>query len=197
LLIPVSTCNLLVKLLKAVDGLVMMTVSCGRSQVMFSFTQPGAKGMPSLKVRLVARLIEGTYPDIEAIVPKTSTTVVVLNVAEALAELKLAKPFARDSSNILRLRICPDECEEEVGGCLVLEATAEETGSHAGVLPAVVIGLPTTSIVNLHYLEEVLDHLSTPELVMALTTPDRPLLIQALGNAVTGLDVLMPRSTNR
>lgn len=57
---------------------------------------------------LSSRLLEGEYPDFEKIIPKSSTSKVLLDKEEFLRAVKLASIFARDAGNIVKLKISKD-----------------------------------------------------------------------------------------
>lgn len=54
---------------------------------------------------LVSRLIEGSFPDYQQIIPKSSKTQVKVNTVEFLNALKMASLFARESANNIKLEI--------------------------------------------------------------------------------------------
>ena len=54
---------------------------------------------------LVSRLIEGSFPNIGAAIPKEHATRAVVETKEFAAAVKTVTPFARDSSNIARIKI--------------------------------------------------------------------------------------------
>ena len=57
---------------------------------------------------LTSRLLEGEYPDFEKIIPKSSTTKVLLDKEEFIRAVKLASIFARESANIVKIRVLKD-----------------------------------------------------------------------------------------
>jgi len=59
-------------------------------------------------VVLTSRLLEGEYPDFEKIIPKAATIKVTLDKEELLRAVKLASIFARESANIVRIKVLKD-----------------------------------------------------------------------------------------
>jgi DNA polymerase-3 subunit beta len=59
-------------------------------------------------VILTSRLLEGEYPDFEKILPKSSNIKVLLDKEEFLRATKLASIFARESANVIKLKILKD-----------------------------------------------------------------------------------------
>ena len=57
---------------------------------------------------LASRLLEGEYPDFEKIIPKESNLKVTLDKEEFFRAVKLASIFARESANIVKIKILKD-----------------------------------------------------------------------------------------
>src|SRR5579883_2766230 len=109
-IIPARTLAELGRILPEGDERVEVTVTPNRSQVLFH----------TASLDLVSRLIEGTFPNFRAIIPKESTTHAVVETKELAAAVKSASFFARDSSNIARVKINPS-AEGEGTGAITIE----------------------------------------------------------------------------
>ena len=59
-------------------------------------------------VILTSRLLEGEYPDFEKIIPKSSSVKVLLDKEEFARAVKLASIFARESANIVKIKVMKD-----------------------------------------------------------------------------------------
>lgn len=59
-------------------------------------------------VILTSRLLEGEYPDFEKIIPKSSSVKILLDKEELLRAVKLASIFARESANIVKVKVLKD-----------------------------------------------------------------------------------------
>jgi len=57
---------------------------------------------------LTSRLLEGEYPDFAKIIPKSSSINVLLDKEEFVRAVKLASIFARESANIIRIKVLKD-----------------------------------------------------------------------------------------
>jgi DNA polymerase-3 subunit beta len=178
LLIPAKTLSELSRILPN-EGSVKMIVTENRSQVLFHTDN----------VDLVSRLIEGTFPNFRQIIPKEHTTRAVIETKEFAAAVKTVVPFARDSSNIGRVKI-------EASGSLTIEATAEDVGSNTTTINAAVEGPDQQIIFNVKYLSDVLAVLDTPELSLEVTSAVRPGVIKPVG-ATDYTYVIMPMNTSR
>jgi len=60
---------------------------------------------------LTSRLLEGEYPDFEKIIPKSSSIKVLLDKEEFMRAVKLASIFARESANIIKIKVLKDGIE--------------------------------------------------------------------------------------
>jgi DNA polymerase-3 subunit beta len=184
ILIPARTLNELARILPA-EGSVDMIVTPNRSQVLFH----------TENIDLVSRLIEGTFPNYRQIIPKEHTTRAVVETKEFAAAVKTVIPFARDSSNIARVKISGGG-EGGEPGQLTIEATAEDIGSNVSTIHAAVDGPEQQIIFNVKYLSDVLAVLGTPEVALEVTSGTRPGVIKPVG-AADYTYVIMPMSTNR
>lgn len=184
ILIPAKTLNELARILPP-EGAIQMIVTPNRSQVLFHTDN----------MDLVSRLIDGTFPNFRQIIPKEHTTRAVIETKEFAAAVKTVVPFARDSSNICRIKVAPGATESEQG-TLTIEATAEDVGSNISTIAASVEGPDQQAIFNVKYLSDVLSVLDTPEVALELVNSARPGVIRPVGGGDYTY-VIMPMSTNR
>ena len=120
-----------------------------------------------------SRLIEGDFPDYEKIIPKTSTISIEVDKEDLLRAVKLAAPFARDNSNIVKLGIGKGE--------LVVSAESSSGGSQETRLD---LRIDTTSpeaskgedfevAFNYKFLEDFLGSVEGEEVRIELTSTDK------------------------
>ncbi|MBV9689778.1 MAG: DNA polymerase III subunit beta [Ktedonobacteraceae bacterium] len=187
ILIPARTLTELARILPS-EGAVQMIVTPNRSQVLFH----------SENIDLLSRLIEGTFPNFYQIIPKESSTRAIIDTKEFAAAVRSVTPFARDSSNITRVKIASADDE----GTVTIEATAEDVGSGVSTINAKVEGQEQEQqiIFNVKYLSDVLAVIDTPEVALEVTSPARPGVIKPWNSDEATIDytyVIMPMSTNR
>jgi len=185
ILIPARTLTELARILPA-EGPVQMIVTPNRSQVLFHTEQ----------LDLVSRLIEGTFPNFRQIIPKEHTTRAVLETKEFAAAVKPAVLFARDSSNIVRIKINPGDSSGLEPGSVTVEATAEDLGDITSSINAAVDGGELQIIFNVKYLADVLAVINTPEVALEANAPTRPGVVKPVG-AADYTYVIMPMHINR
>lgn len=180
ILIPARTLTELSRILPS-EGAVRMIVTPNRSQVLFH----------TENIDLLSRLIEGTFPNFRQIIPKDHTTSAVVETKEFAAAVKSVAPFARDSSNIARIKI-----QGSGEGTLTIEATAEDVGDNISTINSSVDGPEQQIIFNIKYLAEVLSIIDTPQVKLEVTSASRPGVLRPVSSADYTY-VIMPMSTNR
>ncbi len=185
ILIPARTLSELARILPS-EGAVQMIVTPNRSQVLFHTEQ----------IDLVSRLIEGNFPNYRQIIPKEHTTRAVVDTKTFAARVKSAALFARDSSNIARIKIDGGDGSGLAAGVVTIEATAEDLGDNVGVLNAAIDGPEQQIIFNVKYLADVLAVIGTPEVAIEVNAATKPGVIKPIGPADYTY-VIMPMHTNR
>ncbi len=120
-------------------------------------------------VDLVSQLIDGNYPDYNAIVPVKHQAHVVVHTAEMLKACRAASVFARESQNTVKLSITPGAL-----GQMVVQSTSAETGDNVGQVDATVEGEPIEIAFNVKYLVDVLTAVRTDQVAIETTTPSSP-----------------------
>lgn len=115
---------------------------------------------------LSSRTLEGSFPDYEKIIPKEPKVSVRTDKEEFLRAVKLASVFARDSANIVKIKILKDG----------LEISGEsQSGSQKGKVDAKVEGKVELEIAfNFRFLEEFLHAARGEEIKIELSDADKP-----------------------
>jgi len=161
------------------DQMITMIIPPGRSQVIFHMKS----------AELVSQLIEGTYPDLEQLIPRSYRTRAVLSTSLFLKACKQAEIFAREGSHIARVNIQDDG---EMGpGKVEISGQSEETGYNQTVIDATIEGLPQLIAFNVRFLREVLDVVKTPNVAIETTSDTSPGVIKPVGED-NFLHVIMP-----
>ena len=164
-------------------------VFSGDEDVSFSMVNSGNLALLSDGVtKLTSRVIDGQYPDLDRIIPMRYTTRLVVPAGELLAALKLARPFAEASSNIVRLDVA------EIGdmsGKLGIAATAAAIGQHSASLDVIASGQPTQIALNVNYLIEAVSACGAGELAIELQSSNHPAILKPVGDE-SMLQLVMP-----
>jgi DNA polymerase-3 subunit beta len=138
---------------------------------------------------LVSQLIEGSYPDLEQVVPRSYKTRSVVGTAQFLKACKQAEIFAREGSHIARIHIQPGA--ELQPGKIEITGQSEETGFNQTDMDATVEGPGLLIAFNVGFLREVLDVIKTPNVVLETNTDTSPGVLRPVGED-NFLHVIMP-----
>lgn len=177
--IPARALTELARISSDNDQAVTMVMPKGRGQVIFHMNN----------IELVSQLIEGSYPDLEQLIPQNYRTRAVLSTSAFLKACRQAEIFAREGSHIARINI-QDGGELEPGQVEIF-GQSEETGFNQTVVDATIEGLPQLIAFNVRFLREVLDVINTPNVALETTSDTSPGVIKPVGED-NFLHVIMP-----
>jgi len=144
LLVPVSAMQDLLRIVSDAEDDV--TVTSDDQQVLFKVGD----------VDLVARLIEGRYPDYRKLIPASFATTAVLKRADLLNAAKISSLFARESAGSITLNV--DEVTQELN----IRSIASQLGENTAKAAATVTGGGSITL-NSRYLLDALHALSGDE----------------------------------
>jgi len=137
--------------------------SSARNQIFFTMKD----------VEISSRLIEGTYPNYEQVIPGESTTTVSLPTASLLREARTASVLARDAANPVKLRVGE--------GTLTLLAQTAEVGDDEAPLTASVQGDDVQIAFNARYVLDALSVLDSDEVQLSFNGALHPGVIRPAG----------------
>jgi DNA polymerase-3 subunit beta len=203
-IVPARSLSELARLLGDAEATVTLTITPNRTQVLFRVygaaeedeEGEARKAAPAGEVDVVTRLLEGQFPDLQRVIPKTYTTRVVIKRGEFMTATKIAALFARDAANVVRLELTPGDDGGLALGKVAISAVAAEVGENHGELDAQVEGEPTHISFSSEFLSEVLGVLSTDEISLKITGPMSPALVEGVG-LPEFLHVIMPMHSVR
>ncbi len=160
-IIPARALQELLRILGSVDDPV--EVHIGPKNVLFIV---GA-------VQLIARLIDGAFPNYERVIPAESQKRMILNRKLFIEAVRRASIVARAESNKLRFQTNQ--------GTLVITAETSEVGEAREEMPIELDGEEVAIAFNAEYLLDALTVLDTEMVQLSLSGPLNPGLIQADG----------------
>lgn len=111
---------------------------------------------------IASQLLEGRFPDFNAIIPKAYKTVMTVNTADFLRDCKRAEIFARENNNSARLTVRPPATAGDAG-MMMITARSSERGDNESSLEVNAEGEPLEASFNIRYLLDVLAVLSPTE----------------------------------
>jgi DNA polymerase-3 subunit beta len=111
------------------------------------------------ELELVARCIDGAYPAVDRYLNLTSSTVLEIETKELARAVKLASYFASTSANIVRLQLTAGA---DGAGKLTISANGAEVGQNTSAHNAMIHGPGGTVALNVRFLADGIDGISTP-----------------------------------
>ncbi len=178
-IIPARALGELARISSDGDQALTMVLPPGRGQVIFHMKD----------TELVSQLIDGSYPDLEQVVPRAYKTRSVIGTAQFLKACKQAEIFAREGSHIARIHIHPGS--ELQTGRIEISGQSEETGSNQTDMDANIEGPELLIAFNVGFLREVLDVIKTPNVVLETNSDTSPGVLRPIGED-NFLHVIMP-----
>jgi len=144
---------------------------------------------------VASQLLEGKFPDVSAIIPRSYITSTAMYTADLLAACKRAEIFARDSAYSAKLVVNPAAGPGEPGAVHIIGMSAER-GDNEGMLDASVEGEAINISFNIRYLIDVLNVLNDERVVFESNGPANPGVIRPEGRD-DFVSIIMPMSLNR
>jgi len=117
---------------------------------------------------LSSRILEGEYPDFEKIIPKSPKMIIEIDKDDFQRAVKLASVFARESANMLKLKIAKE-------GVQIL-AESSNSGKQESLVEAKIDGLISNFEIafNFRFLDEFLNSVKGESVQIALSDPNSP-----------------------
>ena len=178
-IIPARALSELARVASDGNQMVSMVLMPNRGQVIFHMKD----------IELASQLIDGTYPDLEQVIPRATQTRTVLSSTQFLKACKQAEIFAREGSHIARIHISPGGSLQP--GTVEISGQSEETGSNQTMLDASIEGGELTIAFNVRFLREILDVIHTPNVVLETNIDTTPGVLRPVGED-NFLHVIMP-----
>ncbi len=135
-------------------------------------------------VELVARLIEGKYPDYRKLIPQKFATTATLKRADLLNATKVSSLFARESAGSITLNV--DESTQE----LSIRSVASQLGENTAKAAAKVVGGGSITL-NSRYLLDALHVLGGEEVSFCFNGKLEPSVLKD-PSAVDYMHIIMP-----
>jgi DNA polymerase-3 subunit beta len=151
-----------------------VTVEYNESNAVFTFND----------IVMVCRLIDGKYPNYEAVIPKENPNVLTIDRAQFLSSIKRVSIFANKTTHQIKLKLAGSELSlsaEDID--FANEANERLTCNYNG--DDMEIGF------NSRFLMEMLNNLDTPEVKLEMSEPSRAGLLMPANGDNPNEDVLM------
>ncbi len=141
-------------------------------------------------VTFVTRLIDGTFPDLDKIIPTEWSTRTVVSRDPLLIASRRAAIFARTNNDVIRFSITPADESEDVGR-LRVSATAADTGDNRDDVDAQIEGEQLEVAFNGRYLTDYLSVLNDSSVSLELLGPNSAGVFKPVDDAHY-IHVIMP-----
>jgi DNA polymerase-3 subunit beta len=173
MIVPASTLKEVVRILGATKAshITLFMPSTG-SQVVFRCEN----------VQIVSQLIEGKYPDYQAILPKEYKTRTVITTADLLKACKQANIIAREGSNVVHFHL---QYGADQAGKVKLSAVSDETGASEILLDVAIEGQELEIAFNVKFMQDGLETISTNNVVIEANAHNTPAAIRPTGRAAS------------
>lgn len=159
LLVPVSAMQDLLRIINDYEGDIRITSD--EQQILFQCGD----------VELVARLIEGRYPDYRKLIPEQFATTAVLKRADLLNITKVSSLFARESAGSITINV--DEGAQNVS----IRSVASQLGENTATADAKVTGTGVITL-NSRYLLDALHAINGDEVLFAFNGKLEPTVVR-------------------
>ncbi len=185
LIVPARTLQELARIISDEDEEVLIGLPEGRGQIMFSMKN----------VVVISQLIEGKFPDYEAIIPGSYQTQILTYTDDLLAACRSSEVFAKDSANTARVLVEPSGMVN-VPGRVTVAGRSQEKGDAEAPVDASIDGQAVEISFNIRYLIEVLSVIKEDQVVLETSGPTAPGVVRPAGRD-DFIHVIMPMSAGR
>ena len=176
-IIPAKTMHELLRILGAIAS-EQVKIYLAQNQVQFNVDK---------NIELVSRLIEGTFPNYEQIIPTNYQTKISLEAEEFTNGLKVANLFARESANNIKIEI-------KTPGSLFIKAVAGQVGDNLSQISCQAEGNNTSVAFNAKFLLDALSVISSPKIDLEISGKLSPGVIRP-ADSKNYLYIIMPLRT--
>jgi DNA polymerase-3 subunit beta len=171
-LVPATAANDLLRIINDIDKEIVITHD--DQQVQFQVGD----------ITLIARLIEGNYPDYRKLIPTKFATTAKLAKADFVNIAKVSSLFARESAGSITIKV--EEEEKQVS----INAVASQLGENTAKANAVVMGSGEVTL-NSRYIIDALNAFSTDEIEFCFNGKLEPCILRSSSEPAY-LHLIMP-----
>ncbi len=162
-LIPVKNIPEIIRAFDGFDG--VMDIQITKNQA--SFTIPG--------IHISSRIVEGTFPDYQQVIPKDFTTHVVLLKYDFINALKKATSF---SGKFYQIYFSVDTDKKR----FEITSKNNDIGEHSDVFDAAIEGDDLMISFNYRYIIDCFQSISSDSISLNLVGPSKPMVIRGIGD---------------
>jgi len=142
------------------------------------------------EAEIVSRLIEGSFPEFEKIIPEKWTTRIILEKESFLRAVRTASIFARESANIVKFKI-PASPAGRQNSKFKVSANAPQVGDNLIELETKQEGEKNSIAFNSRFVLDFLNSINTNEVSFEMTTPLNPGIFRPFSDS-SYFHIIMP-----
>ncbi len=155
------------------EEIIIIDVDKKQNQVIFQCGQS----------KLISRLLEGEFPEFSKIIPSATLIEAVVDREGFNQALKIASVFARESANIIKLKIEKSKCK--------ISANAPQVGQNETELDVQFKGEELEIAFNYRFVQDFLNSIEEDQIVMKFNGPLSPVIFQPVKDD-SYLHIIMP-----
>jgi len=156
IIVPSRTLNEVLRIASSYDGEAQVEITLDENQVFFKIGD----------IQIVSRLIEGSFPNYEQIIPKSSTISSDSKLGETLSAIKMSALFAKDIANNIKVKVNHEG--------LTIRSAQEQVGDTQSKVEAKTAGGEVEVAFNARYLIDVLGVLNGSRVKMEFNDDSSP-----------------------
>jgi len=126
------------------------------------------------EIEIISRLIEGSFPEFEKIIPEKWETRIILEKEDFIRAVRTASIFARESANIIKFKIQSSR--------LRISANAPQIGDNLAELEVKQEGEENSIAFNSRFLLDFLNSIEAPQVSFEMTSPLNPGVFRPIGD---------------
>ena len=178
-ILPRKPLNLLKNILGGMEGIVRVEYNATNARFSWGIAPDGTVGST-----LICRLIDGKYPNYEAVIPKNNPNKLTVDTNSLLGSIRRVSIFANKTTHQVRLKIAGSELNISAEDLdFSNEATERLTCAYAG--DDMEIGF------NSKFLAEMLVNIGSEEAMIEMSAPNRAGILLPVAKATEAEDTLM------
>jgi DNA polymerase-3 subunit beta len=178
-ILPRKPLNLLKNILSTTEGIVRVEYNATNARFSWGIAPDGSIGST-----LICRLIDGKYPNYDAVIPKNNPNKLTIDTTALLGSIRRVSIFANKTTHQVRLKIAGSELNISAEDLDFSNEAAERlTCSYAG--DDMEIGF------NSRFLVEMLTNIDSSEATIEMSAPNRAGILLPQGNNAATEDTLM------
>ena len=181
IIVPAHALNILAHLVEGTEDPVRFTID----------EQGEFLSMDIGHAEVIAKLINGSFPQFDDLIPSTYQTRIEVPVNDLRREVRSAAVVAREDTGVIRLYATPGE--GDAPGLLRLTAGGDEHRAETS-LSASITGPESRIAVNARYLQDALNVLDVDRVFFDITATTAPAAIRPVGIHEHDVHLIMPVS---